>query len=89
MELREFIASVRLKYPSWTVSERQSGASTWIDIVIPNEGGFTIQATPVDGVGLSRRSNEELDFSGHDEVFDDLGAVLQFFDRQHFDPEGI
>jgi hypothetical protein len=82
MELLEFENKVRLERLDWTLSKSQSGAAMWIDIVTPNNLGFTIQVTPNDGIGVSRRSGDELDFGGHDEVLGDLGEVLQFLESQ-------
>jgi hypothetical protein len=82
MELPEFENYVRLKHLCWTLSKSRPGAATWIDIITSNNLSFTIQVTPNDGIGVSRRSGDKLDFGGHEEVFDDLGEVLQFLESQ-------
>lgn len=82
MELQAFEKEVKLKHSDWTMNKSQSGAATWIDILAANNVGFTIQITPNDGIGVSRRSTDELDFGGHDEVFGDLGEVLRFLESQ-------
>ena len=82
MELLDFENEVKVRHPSWTLTKSQSGVATWIDVVGTNVN-FTIQVTPADGIGVSRRSSGEgLEFDGHEEVFDDLGDVLRFLDAQ-------
>ena len=82
MELQTFEKDIKLKHPSWTMNQSRSGIATWIDILTANDVGFTIQITPNDGIGVSRRSTDELDFGGHDEVFDDLVEVLRYLESQ-------
>lgn len=83
MELLEFENEVKLRHSNWTLNKSQSGVATWIDIVVGSNRGFTIQMTPADGIGVSRRSSGEgLDFDGHEEVFDDLGDVLKYLESQ-------
>jgi hypothetical protein len=55
MEILEFENNVRLKHLDWTLSKSRSGAATWIDLVTSNNLSFTIQVTPNDGIGVSRR----------------------------------
>ncbi len=83
MELLDFENAVTLMHTDWTLNKSQSGVVTWIDIVTGRKSSFTIQVTPFDGIGVSRRSSvEKLDFDGHEEVFDDLSDVLRFLESQ-------
>ena len=83
MELLEIENAVKLRHTDWTLNKSQSGVAIWIDVVTGRNIGFTIQLTPCDGIGVSRRSSGEgLDFDGHEEVFDDLGEVLRFLESQ-------
>jgi hypothetical protein len=83
VELLDFENAVKLRHADWTLNKSQSGVATWIDVVAGRDLVFTIQVTPCDGIGVSRRSSGEgLDFDGHEEVFDDLGDVLKFLESQ-------
>jgi|GEM_PF-3118584 len=70
------------RYPQWNVYYEESGKAIWISI---NDGDihfFEIQVTPDQGVGVSvKRNSEELDFAGHDEVFDSLDKALNYVDE--------
>lgn len=82
MKLSDFENEIKLKHSNWKLHKSQSGVATWIDIMIPNQVGFTIQVTPDNGIGVSRRSGEALEFGGHDEVYNDLDCVLHYLESQ-------
>ena len=80
MELLDFENNIKLMHSDWTLTKSQSGTATWLNIAMPNNVVFTIQITPSDGVGISRRSGDEFDFGGHEELFGDLSDVLKFLE---------
>ena len=83
MKLIEFENAVRLRHADWILNMSQSGSATWIDVVAGANLGFTIQVTPCDGIGVSRYpSGNDLDFDGHEKVFDNFGDVLEFLESQ-------
>jgi len=64
------------RHPAWKVNVSQSGVSQWIDVVTETNRRFTIQVTPNDGVGVSEIVGSEIDFGGHDEVFEKLAEAI-------------
>lgn len=74
-EIYEFICSINR---DWKVSTAKYGLAIWIDITTLMGKKYTIQITPEDGVGLSERTSEELDFGGHEKVFSSLKDAISF-----------
>ncbi len=70
------------RHPSWKVNVSKSGIAQWIDIVTPSDRRFTVQVTPDEGVGVSEIGNSEIDFGGHDEVFDNLADAISHIESQ-------
>jgi hypothetical protein len=74
----EFLSEIRRLYPTAKVGATQSGACTWVGV----DGighSFTVQITPDDGVGVSEvNPSLSIDFSGHEEVFEDLDLALGY-----------
>jgi hypothetical protein len=65
------------------LKKSQYGSSTWIDVLVAGDVGFTIQITPNDGVGVSRLPREDsLDLGGHDWEFVDLREVLDYIELE-------
>jgi hypothetical protein len=70
---------IRTLHPDWLVTARQSGSAWWINVMTPEKRAFTIQLTPHDGIGVSERcGSPQLDFAGHDEVFDNIDSAMAF-----------
>lgn len=80
MNLFEFEHALNARHSDWTVAKSQSGEAVWLDVVKPNGLKCTIQVTPMDGIGVSRRSESDLDFDGHEEVFTELIDVMGFLE---------
>ena len=82
MNVVNFEEKIGQSHPEWAIAKHESGNATWIDLVLPNNTSFTIQVTPAEGIGLSKRTSDRIDFGGHDEVFEDLRDVLDFLESQ-------
>lgn len=74
----EFEKSLLAMFPSTVFDSNESGACTWMRLFV-KERAFSIQVTINEGIGVSEvNPSQDLDFFGHDEVFQDLEQVLEF-----------
>lgn len=78
----EFLAEIKRLFPAAKIGATQSGVCTWVgvdDISHP----FTVQITSDDGIGVSEVNYLlSIDFSGHDEVFENLDLALRFIESK-------
>lgn len=73
-----FEQNIKKLFPSAVIGMNNTGICTWIGLVI-DKRQFTVEITPNDGIGVSENNPAlDIDFSGHDEVFQDLESVLEF-----------
>jgi len=82
MTIDEFVKALTQQQPPWTAKTTTHGNDNWIDIVTDSARIFTVQITPMQGIGVSERREGGLDFSGHDEAFDNLESVLSYIKEQ-------
>ncbi len=76
----EIRLQIAKKDPTWTSSISQYGIAIWVDISVPSGFEFSIQITPFDGIGVTRRkkTDTEVDLGGHDEVFATFSEALAY-----------
>ena len=82
MNKSEFECLLIASYPSAKLSSNESGACTWVRILI-NERAFAVQITVEEGIGVSEVDlSGPDDFMGHDIVFSELKQALVFLQQE-------
>ncbi|MCD1258181.1 hypothetical protein B5M42_004920 [Paenibacillus athensensis] len=70
------------RYSQLNIYFEQSGIAIWVSMNDGESNYVEVQVTPNQGVGVSKiQYVEEIDFGGHDEVFNSLDEALNYLDQ--------
>jgi hypothetical protein len=71
------------RHEDWTVNVQNSGKVCWVNIITPSRKVFIIEMHPDLGIGVSERlpRQADVDFSGHDEAFDNLEEAIAYIEN--------